>query len=131
MDKQGTTQSSNEIYFHLTLREEILKMVSQEEPGKTEARVRALESLPVVQIGAKLFSCFKTDFSASHEYVDFTESQEAADKINSWVSKSTNDVINEVVDASELDDPLTRMILVSAIFFKTGLLFLTIWMRKL
>ena len=94
-------------------------MMSQEELGKTEARVRALESLPVVQLDAKLFSCFKTDFGGSiHDYVDFTKSQKAADKINDWVSKSTNDVIKEVVNASELEHPSMRMILVSAIFFK-------------
>ena len=112
-------------YFESSLRSEILKMTSQKEIAKTAARVKALESNPVVQLDAKIFSCFnpktdflKTHFSASHDFVDFTDCQKAADEINSWVSKSTKHVINKIVDASELDIPLMKMILVSAIFFK-------------
>jgi len=71
-----------------------------------------------------MFTCFKpksefwkTHFTtASHGYVDFTNPK-TADEINSWIEKATKNMISKLVDASDLD-ALTRMILVSAIFFK-------------
>ncbi|CAG5113942.1 Oidioi.mRNA.OKI2018_I69.chr2.g8031.t1.cds [Oikopleura dioica] len=103
-------------------RDEILKMTSQE-VAKTAQRVKSLEALSTVQLDSKMFTCFKpkTDFwkahfTASHDYVDFTDPK-TADEINSWIAKSTKNMIKKLVDASDLD-ALTRMILVSAIFFK-------------
>ena len=108
----------------LLFRDEILKMTSQADIGQTARRVESVGSLSTVQLDSKMFTCFqpksefwKTHFStASHGLVDFTDPM-TADEINSWIAKSTKNMIVKLVDASDLDS-LTRMILVSAIFFK-------------
>lgn len=105
-------------------RDDILKMTSQADIATTAGRVRSLEALSSVQLDSKMFTCFqpksefwKTHFTtASHGLVDFTDPK-TADEINSWIEKSTKNMISKLVDASDLD-ALTRMILVSAIFFK-------------
>ena len=115
------------LYFSFTItfsRDDILKMTSQADIATTAGRVKALETLSSVQLDSKMFTCFqpksefwKTHFTtASHGLVDFTDPK-TADEINSWIEKSTKNMISKLIDASDLD-ALTRMILVSAIFFK-------------
>ncbi|CAG5113943.1 Oidioi.mRNA.OKI2018_I69.chr2.g8032.t1.cds [Oikopleura dioica] len=104
-------------------RREILKMTSQDEIAKTAQRVNSLKFLSTLQMDSKIFIFFKpkTDFwkpNFTHfqGYVDFTDPK-TADEINSWIAKSTKNMIDKMVDATDLD-AYTRMILVSAIFFK-------------
>ena len=97
--------------------------MTSQEVAKTARRVKSLEALSTVQLDSKMFTCFKpkTDFwkpnfTPSHGYVDFTDPK-TADEINSWIAKSTKNMIDKLVDASEMGED-TRFILVSAIFFK-------------
>lgn len=55
-------------------------------------------------------------FGAELQTADFsTDATGAADKINSWVARLTRDKITDIVDGL---DPLTRMVLVNAAYFK-------------
>ncbi|XP_013141326.1 PREDICTED: antichymotrypsin-2-like isoform X2 [Papilio polytes] len=56
-------------------------------------------------------------FHSEVKNVDFTESQNAAKEINTWVEKQTNDRIKDLVDPNTLDES-TRAVLVNAIYFK-------------
>jgi serpin B len=53
------------------------------------------------------------------EEVDFSAPDQTAQIINQWVSDQTQDKINNLVDPSSLD-PLTRLILVNAIYLNAG-----------
>jgi serpin B len=53
------------------------------------------------------------------EQVDFSAPDQAAQVINDWVSQQTQDKIQNLVDPSSLD-PLTRLILVNAIYLNAG-----------
>jgi serpin B len=53
------------------------------------------------------------------EEVDFSAPDQTAQIINQWVSDQTQDKINDLVDPSSLD-PLTRLILVNAIYLNAG-----------
>ena len=56
-------------------------------------------------------------FDSDIEAVDFSQSSEAAKKINDWVEQKTHNKIKDLIDPSLLDS-LTRMVLVNAIYFK-------------
>ena len=49
--------------------------------------------------------------------LDFRNSKKAADRINSEMSKDTNDYITEIVDPANLNDK-TKLVLVNAVHFK-------------
>ncbi|XP_043593784.1 antichymotrypsin-2-like isoform X4 [Bombus pyrosoma] len=56
-------------------------------------------------------------FRSSPQLVNFAQSQEAANIINSWVEQNTNNLIKELITAEMLDG-MTRLVLVNAIYFK-------------
>ena len=56
-------------------------------------------------------------FRSSSQLVNFAQSQEAANIINSWAEQNTNNLIKELITAEMLDDT-TRLVLVNAIYFK-------------
>ncbi|XP_060518991.1 serine protease inhibitor 3/4-like isoform X3 [Cylas formicarius] len=74
-----------------------------------------------VKQGRNLKQSFKDvtekHFLAEVEAVDFVQSKEAAEKINSWVEHKTNNKIKDLINPGDLD-ALTRLILVNAIYFK-------------
>ena len=59
----------------------------------------------------------KNYFSSTVERVDFSESEEAAGKINQFVSDQTNGLIKDLFQAEDFDAD-TRFVLLNAIFFK-------------
>ncbi|XP_048265792.1 serine protease inhibitor 3/4-like [Bombus terrestris] len=56
-------------------------------------------------------------FRSSSQLVNFAQSQEAANIINSWAEQNTNNLIKELITAEMLGDT-TRLVLVNAIYFK-------------
>ncbi|XP_031846473.1 leukocyte elastase inhibitor isoform X3 [Nomia melanderi] len=56
-------------------------------------------------------------FRSTTELVNFGQSAEAANKINSWVKENTKDRIDGIVSSSDLTDD-TALVLVNAIYFK-------------
>ncbi|XP_048265796.1 antichymotrypsin-2 [Bombus terrestris] len=56
-------------------------------------------------------------FRSSSQLVNFAQSREAANIINSWAEQNTNNLIKELITAEMLDDT-TRLVLVNAIYFK-------------
>lgn len=64
-----------------------------------------------------------TYFHSDIEQVDYSKAQESADKINSWVAEKTKEKIQNLVPAAALT-PLTRLVLVNAIYFKGN------WLNK-
>lgn len=56
-------------------------------------------------------------FASEAQTLDFAQSQQSADTINSWVEDKTNNKIKNLIDAGSLDGD-TRMVLVNAIYFK-------------
>lgn len=63
-----------------------------------------------------LQDCSK-NFKATVEAVDFSQSEAASKKINSWVSQQTENKIQNLIPAGALNS-LTFMVLVNAIYFK-------------
>lgn len=60
----------------------------------------------------------KTDYDGNLEQVDFkTQAEEARKTINAWVENKTRDKIKELIKPGMLD-PLTRLVLTNAIYFK-------------
>ncbi|KAJ8976880.1 hypothetical protein NQ317_008073 [Molorchus minor] len=54
-------------------------------------------------------------YGAGAENVDFSQSQEAADEINTWVEEQTNGRVQNLVDPSNIDKD-TRLILVNTLY---------------
>ncbi|CAH4020003.1 unnamed protein product [Pieris brassicae] len=59
----------------------------------------------------------KHTFHAQAKNLDFSEPKEAAKEINSWIASQTNDLIEDLVSPSALDEN-TRLVLTDAIYFK-------------
>lgn len=59
----------------------------------------------------------KQFFKADLEALEFNNAQKAANEINEFVSEATKGLITEIANPSSFD-PLTRMVLVNAIYFK-------------
>lgn len=57
------------------------------------------------------------DFYAAAETINFAASKSAAKTMNDWVAKQTHNLIQNLIDPSDLD-ALTRMVLINAIYFK-------------
>ena len=55
-------------------------------------------------------------FSAALELLDFGQAEEAATKINAWVSEQTRGKIPQLIDAHMIS-PETRLVLVNAVYF--------------
>ncbi len=73
--------------------------------------------LPVL---ADFQSILRTDYGASLRLVDFSGAPDATRlQINDWVEQRTNDRIKDLLHKGDID-PLTRMVLVNAIYFKAA-----------
>jgi serpin B len=57
------------------------------------------------------------EYMAHAEKVDFSNPEQAANKINSWVSKETNEKINQIVSKKDINEQ-TKIVLANAIYFK-------------
>jgi len=55
--------------------------------------------------------------------VDFSDSSESVDTINSWVRNKTSNLIQELLSADSVDET-TRMVLLNAVYFKAN------WLHK-
>ena len=63
-------------------------------------------------------SALKKHYNAAAENADFvTNAEGARKKINSWTSDKTNGIIKELLAKGSVD-PLTRLVLVNAVYFK-------------
>ena len=56
-------------------------------------------------------------FNSEAQSLDFSQNEQAAKTINSWVEDHTNNKIKDLINKDSLDS-LTRMVLVNAIYFK-------------
>jgi serpin B len=56
-------------------------------------------------------------FHSEIKQLNFAQSNESAQAINSWVASKTNNLIKDLINPSMLND-LTRLVLVNAIYFK-------------
>jgi serpin B len=56
-------------------------------------------------------------YQSQLELIDFSEKQKSADHINKWISNQTNNIIKNVLKASDIH-PLTRLMIVNALHFK-------------
>jgi serpin B len=56
-------------------------------------------------------------YQSQLELIDFSEKQKSADQINKWISNQTNNIIKNILKASDIH-PLTRLMLVNALHFK-------------
>ena len=77
-------------------------------------RMYSAEDLNVKE---KFLDTLKNYFSSTVERVDFSESEEAAGKINKFVSDQTNGLIEEFFQADAFNSD-TRLVLLNAIYFK-------------
>ncbi|XP_050581079.1 antichymotrypsin-2-like isoform X4 [Bombus affinis] len=56
-------------------------------------------------------------FRSASQLVNFIPNKEAANTINSWVEKNTNNLIKELITPDDIDER-TKLVLVNAIYFK-------------
>ncbi len=66
-------------------------------------------------------NCLK-DFDATISQADFSKEEERSEtvkKVNSWVSKNTNNKITDLISKNDIDE-LTRLILLNAIYFNAS-----------
>ncbi|XP_068913210.1 alaserpin-like isoform X3 [Tenebrio molitor] len=106
-----------------------------DDPAKIQSAVKAVLSDLKTNEGCKLFIAnkmyIKKDFSINDEFqktantvyfgdsenIDFTMNERAAETINSWVEKVTENKIKNLIQSQVLNN-LTRVILVNALYFK-------------
>lgn len=69
------------------------------------------------QILSEYLNSVQKNFHADVESLDYSNADQSAKTINTWVSKQTNDKIKDLIHPSIIND-LTRLILVNAIYFK-------------
>jgi len=74
------------------------------------------QSLPMKQRYRRLLHIL---YRSSLEKVDFSNSKESADAINAFVAKATHGLIEEITEPSSID-PMTRLMLINAIYFKAN-----------
>lgn len=66
------------------------------------------------------FDCLaKKSFASETQVLDFAKSKESAAVINDWVEAFSNNKIKQIVDAKDLSE-LTTLVLVNGIYFKAG-----------
>lgn len=74
------------------------------------------------QAGFKMEKAFvngnKEMFQCDVKSIDFSDTVEAAAKINHWVQNATRDMIKELIQPHLLDNVFTRLVVVNAIYFK-------------
>jgi serpin B len=74
-----------------------------------------------VQQGNSILASFKKTvarfYGSTAENIDFGAKEQAAGRINAWVSQKTQKTINQIVQAPMLS-PQTRLLLINAIYFK-------------
>ncbi|KAJ3624377.1 hypothetical protein MTP99_018006 [Tenebrio molitor] len=109
-------------------------------PDDKETVESAIKSLLPKLKGSDLYTLHtankmyvKKDFSIKEEFkkaaaqvyyadtdtIDFTQNVPAANIINTWVEKHTNDKIHNLIDSNSLDED-TRAILINALYFKAN-----------
>lgn len=81
---------------------------------KVANRAFAAEGL---KIKANYTDYLRTYFHSTLQRLDFEDAERSANAVNGFVEDSTNGLIDEIVQPSTFT-PLTRMILVNAIYFK-------------
>jgi serpin B len=70
-----------------------------------------------VPLQNKFQEIVKEVYFADSENIDFTKKEEAAETMNSWVEKETENKISNLVDSKLLNE-LTRIVLINALYFK-------------
>ncbi len=60
----------------------------------------------------------QTYYGGKVSEIDYSNPQQAANIINSWVENQTNNLIKDLIPVSAIDPVLTRLILTNAIYFK-------------
>jgi serpin B len=72
-------------------------------------------------VGTKILPSFqnktKIEYQAEADKVDFSKGETAANAINNWVSKETNEKIKKIISKDDLDNG-TKMVIANAIYFK-------------
>ncbi|KAF5306576.1 hypothetical protein FQR65_LT07303 [Abscondita terminalis] len=90
---------------------------------KSDPNVYTLKTLNKLYVSddLKISSDYKTTvtdvFKSEVENVDFKKGSEAVDKINGWVSKSSDNHIKELIQNSDIDDN-TKAVLLNSIYFQ-------------
>jgi serpin B len=74
------------------------------------------DSFPVAEDYQELLRNF---YLTKVRTVDFAESQESVDTINSWVKNKTHNLIEDLLSSSSVDEN-TKMVLLNAIYFKAN-----------
>jgi serpin B len=59
----------------------------------------------------------KKNYHSQLELINFSEQEKSANQINQWISNQTNNIIKKVLKAKDIH-PLTRLMLVNALYFK-------------
>lgn len=62
-------------------------------------------------------SVMSRTFGSMSEQLDFSQSKQSAQSINSFVEEKTNKLVQDLIQPSDLDS-LTRLVLVNAVYFK-------------
>jgi serpin B len=106
-----------------------------DDPAKIQSAVKAMLSNLKTKEGCKLCiankmyvtkgvplqnefqEIVKEVYFADSENIDFTKKEEAAETMNSWVEKETENKISNLVDSKLLNE-LTRIVLINALYFK-------------
>ncbi len=70
-----------------------------------------------LQLLEQLKKDLKNNFSSEFQEVSYSLPEEAAQIINAWVDQNTHGKIKDFIDPESID-PLVRMMLVNAIYFK-------------
>jgi serine protease inhibitor len=113
-------QAFSDVVFHLKKSSE----GSNECTKETDTFQLHLANRLFAEESHKILKEFQTDctkyYGADIDAVSFkTEPEKAAEKVNSWVSKTTNDKIRNIISPKMIDED-TTLILVNSIYFKSA-----------
>ena len=123
--KKTATEMRNVMKFKKKQAESHKEFVALLNEYKKDNSIFTITNAAVAQKNYKFLDtylqCLK-DFDATISQADFSKAEERAEavkKINSWVSKNTNDKITDLLSNNDVDE-LTRLILLNAIYFNAS-----------
>lgn len=95
----------------------LLEGQEKDQSGSTIRIANRMYSAEGITLKKKFLDILDNYFSSTVEEVNFSKSQEAAEKINQFASDQTNGLINNVILPNSLSSD-TKLVLMNAIYFK-------------
>lgn len=106
---------SDEQILHTSI--ELMKRVESMHGGVTLKAANKIFVAGNLNLHEEFNTIMSRTFGSMSEQLDFSQSKQSAQSINSFVEEKTNKLVQDLIQATDLDS-LTRLVLVNAVYFK-------------